>query len=351
MMDNAQLAELKPFIQQAARELGFDKVGFARPEFLDREGDDLRRWLEEGRHGAMDWIARRQAERHDIEAYYPPVKTVVALAMNYYAPPEGTATGHPSLPASSGQHSTISDQPQSASCGSAATATATATSSPRWSNYAWGDDYHRLIKKRLKALLKAVAGAYPNVHGIACVDTSPVMEKVWAQRAGLGWPGKHTNLITREAGSWVFLGELLLDVALAPDPPFEDDLCGSCTACLDACPTGALDRPYQIDARRCISYLTIEHRGAFSEEQAQMLGGWLYGCDICQEVCPWNIKFAQPSPEPAFMPREFITTYDWADWAELSRERWDDLLRGSAARRAGYEGLMRNARAQRTVKV
>ncbi len=316
MMDSAQVAELKPFIGQAAADLGFLKVGFARPEGLEQEAGDLARWLTEGRHGTMDWMARRQAERKDIEAYYPPVKTIVALAMNYFTkPPEGTAT-------------------------------ATATIPPRWSNYAWGDDYHRLIKKRLKALLGSITAAYPQVGGIACVDTSPVMEKVWAGRAGLGWQGKHTNLITREGGSWVFLGELLLDVALAPDPPFEQDLCGSCTACLDACPTGALDQPYQIDARRCISYLTIEHRGPFSAEQEQMLGGWIYGCDICQEVCPWNITFARPTSEEAFMPREFITTSGWDDWAALSREQWDARLRGSAARRAGYEGLKRNIQAQ-----
>ena len=295
----------------------------------------------------MDWLAlrrgsgqaRRQAERSDIRTYYPPVKTVVVLAMNYF-------TGTPSA--------TQLPSPEATSSGQAATATARlavaatprpATSSPRWSNYAWGDDYHRLIKKRLKALLTDLAAAFPEVAGIACVDTSPVMEKAWAQRAGLGWQGKHTNLITRDYGSWVFLAELLLDVALEPDQPFEEDLCGSCTACLEVCPTGALDQPYQLDARRCISYLTIEHRGPFTAEQAGWVGDWLYGCDLCQEVCPWNIKFAQLSPETAFQPREFISSFDLQRWRQVDAGEWDRLLRGSAARRAGYEGLGRNIQA------
>ncbi len=259
----------------------------------------------------MGWMARRQVERADPTVYYPPAKTMVALAMNYHTP-----------------------------------APSSVDSAPRWSSYAWGEDYHRLLKKRLKALLTELKTAYPEVNGLACVDTSPVMEKVWAQRAGIGWQGKHTNLITRDYGSWVFLGELLLDVALEPDPPFEEDLCGSCTACLDACPTGALTAAYEIDSTRCISYLTIEHRGVFSDPERAALDGWIYGCDICQDVCPWNHRFAQPSPEPAFQPREFVSSYDWQDWASLTFETWDGLLQGSAARRTGYEGLRRNIAAQ-----
>ena len=286
-------------------------MGFARPEPLEREGVQLQQWLAEGRQGTMDWMARRTAERCDPRDYYPAAQTMVVLGINYYcSPPER------------------------------------ALHAPRWSNYAWGDDYHRLLKKRMKELLDAVSERYPEVNGIACVDTSPVMEKVWGQRAGLGWQGKHTNLITRDYGSWLFLGELLLDVALEPDPVFDEDLCGTCTACLEACPTGALTAPYQIDARRCISYLTIEHRGALDREQSQWLNGWIYGCDICQEVCPWNRKSAQPTRERAFQPRTFIVRHGWKDWVALDRNRWDRLLRGSAARRAGYEGLARNIMTQ-----
>ncbi|UCD38770.1 MAG: tRNA epoxyqueuosine(34) reductase QueG, partial [Fidelibacterota bacterium] len=194
---------MKHFIREAAGRLGFQKVGFAEPGPLDKETEHLKTWLAEGRHGAMDWMTRRQTERTDPTRYFPEVKAIVSLGMNYYVPAPGL--------------------PEDA---------------PRWSNYAWGNDYHRLLKRRMDAVLAEVAEAYPEVNGIACVDTSPVMEKVWAQRAGLGWQGKHTNLITRDYGSWVFLGEILLDVELEPDSLFEEDLCGSCTACLEACPTG-----------------------------------------------------------------------------------------------------------------
>ncbi len=322
---------MKTFIREAAARLGFQKVGFAVPEVLDREAEDLRSWLKEGRNGTMTWMARRLDERTDPRAYYPSVKTIVVLAMNYYAGP----------PDASGSSS--------------------GSGSPRWSRYAWGDDYHRLLKERLKTLLNETTAAFPQVNGIACVDTAPIMEKVWAQRAGLGRPGKHTILITREYGSWLFLGELLLDVALEPDRPFgpsptlrtgpaqgrpfEDDLCGDCTACLDACPTGALTAPYHIDVRRCISYLTTMYKEPFRPDQPS-LHGWIYGCDICQEVCPWNERSAKPSSEPAFQTREFIASYTWNDWASLSRERWDELLRGSAARWIGYHGLRRNIEAR-----
>jgi len=303
-------ARLKGFIQAEASRLGFNKVGFAWPEVLGESGDRLGRWLDSGSHGTMGWMTKRHAERVDPERYYPEVQTVVSLAMNYYT----------------GPHSGPSRK-------------------PRWSNYAWGDDYHRLIKKRIKLLLEKISREHAGVQGLACVDTSPVMEKVWAQRAGLGWQGKHTNLITRDFGSWVFLGELLLNVEIEPDPPFQDDLCGSCTACQDACPTDALTVAYQLDANRCISYLTIEYRGPFDHEDEALLNGWIYGCDICQEVCPWNVRFSRDSGEAAFKPREFIHSYNLEDWQTLDHATWDDLFRGSAARRATYQGLKRNIRA------
>ena len=258
----------------------------------------------------MGWLARRQTERTSPRAYYPPVKTIISLAMNYYTVPPTTLSGI-----------------------------------PRWSNYAWGDDYHRLLKKRLRQLLVSIKKAYPEVEGIVCVDTSAVMEKVWAQRAGLGWLGKHTNLISRDYGSWLFLGEIMLNVELDTDPPFDNNYCGTCTACLEACPTGALTGAFEIDARRCISYLTVEYRGPFDRVQQNLLHGWIYGCDVCQEVCPWNKRFAKLSPEKSFAPREFILSYTGKRWSEVHREEWDLLLRGSAARRSGYEGLIRNARA------
>jgi len=284
------------------------------PEALDREAEDLRSWLEKGWHGELTWMTQRLDERTDPRTYYPPVKTIVSLGMNYYTGP------------------------------SDASGSGSSSGSPRWSRYAWGDDYHHLLKERLKALLGEVDAAFPGINGIACVDTSPIMEKVLAERAGLGRQGKHTILITREYGSWLFLGELLLDVPLEPDQSFEDDLCGDCTACLDACPTGALTAMHQVDARRCISYLTTMYKEPFRPDQPS-LHGWIYGCDVCQEVCPWNLRCTKPSPESSFMPREFITAFSWEDWRELTRERWDDLLQGSAARWIGYDGLRRNIEA------
>ena len=185
-----------------------------------------------------------------------------------------------------------------------------------------------------------VKETHQDVTGVVCTDTSPVMDKVWAQRAGLGWLGKHTNLITRDHGSWLFLGELILDIELDYDAAFNDDLCGSCTACIDACPTQALDE-YQIDAGKCISYLTIEHRGKLPENQND-LQGWIYGCDICQEVCPWNEKFSETSVLPEFQPRQEILNWTNEDWQNLDEEQFRKLFKGSAVKRTKYVGLKRN---------
>jgi len=174
------------------------------------------------------------------------------------------------------------------------------------------------------------------------VDTSPIMEKDWAQKAGLGWIGKHTNLITRDYGSWIFLGELLLDVELEYDNPFDDDLCGTCTACLDACPTDAFPEPYVLDSNKCISYLTIEHRGDLPTELEDKLSGWIYGCDICQEVCPWNQKFSQVTDEVTFQPRSDINERSLADWKKLTEEDFRVLFKKSAVKRTKYSGLKRN---------
>jgi epoxyqueuosine reductase len=210
------------------------------------------------------------------------------------------------------------------------------------SNYAWGDDYHDLLKERLYQLLKLVKERLPNVKGVVCVDTSPVMEKVWAQRAGLGWIGKHTNLISRDYGSWLFLGELILDCELDYDDPFEEDLCGSCTACLDACPTDAIVEDYLLDSRRCISYLTIEHRGDLPEEFDGQLEERIFGCDICQEVCPWNLKFSQKSREPLFAPRSEIVKRNSEKWSRLTEEEFHRIFRKSPVKRAKFAGLKRN---------
>jgi epoxyqueuosine reductase len=215
----------------------------------------------------------------------------------------------------------------------------------KFSNYAWGEDYHDILKSRLYKLLNWLKIEIPDLNGIACVDTSPVMDKVWAQRAGLGWQGKHTNLITTDFGSWLFLGELLVNIELDYDEPFIEDLCGSCTACIDACPTQALGE-YEIYAEKCISYLTIEHRGDFPDDNSE-LHNWIYGCDICQEVCPWNEKFSQVTIQNYFYPKKEILYWTNEDWERIDEEGFRKLFKGSAVKRTKYSGLSRNINANR----
>ena len=254
----------------------------------------------------MAWMKKRKSERGNIFEYFPEVKTVISLGYNYYVGKNQSSMN----------------------------------SKYKFSNYAWGDDYHDVIKKKLFYLLKEIKKKSPKIKGLVCVDTAPVMEKVWAQKAGLGWQGKHTNLISRDYGSWLFLGELLLDVELSIDLPFSEDLCGSCTACIDACPTMALDE-YQIDASKCISYLTIEHRGEFNENQKN-LDGSIYGCDICQEVCPWNISFSQPSDDSYFQPRKSIVDRTDQEWDKLDQSDFSQIFKKSAVKRTKFSGLRRN---------
>jgi epoxyqueuosine reductase len=281
-------------------------VGIAKAEPTPKEKTDLESWLMQDHHATMEWIVKRKKERGDIQTYFPEAKSVISIGLNYFVGKD--------------QSNIHSDY--------------------KLSNYAWGDDYHDVIKKRLFQLLGWIKETHHDVKGIVCTDTSPVMDKVWAQRAGLGWLGKHTNLITRDHGSWLFLGELILDIELDYDASFNDDLCGSCTACIDACPTQALDE-YQIDAGKCISYLTIEHRGKLPENQND-LQGWIYGCDICQDVCPWNEKFSETANIPEFQPRQEILNWTNEDWQNLDEEQFRKLFKGSAVKRTKYVGLKRN---------
>ena len=293
-------------IKKKAQELGFQKVGIVRADPTPKEKNDLETWLDQGRHATMGWIQKRKDERGNIHTYFPEAKSIISVGMNYHV--------------GKGQNDIKSDL--------------------KFSTYAWGDDYHDVLKKRLFQLLKWIKESQTEIKGIVCVDTSPVMDKVWAQRAGLGWLGKHTNLITQDFGSWIFLGELILDIKLGYDPIFDEDLCGSCTACIDACPTQALDE-YQIDAGKCISYLTIEHRGKFSEDQPE-LHSWVYGCDVCQEVCPWNQKFARESDRSEFQPRQEILDRTEDDWKKLTEKKFREIFKGSAVKRTKFAGLKRN---------
>tara|TARA_A100001015_G_scaffold83892_1_gene93153 strand:- start:32 stop:964 length:933 start_codon:yes stop_codon:yes gene_type:complete len=293
-------------IKKKVIELGFQKVGITDATETISEQNNLRSWLKKNNHADMKWMENRSEERGNIHKYFPEARSVISVGMNYY-------TGIK-------QENLKSDY--------------------KFSNYAWGDDYHLVLKKQLLSLLNWIKEIDPKVKGVVCVDTSPVMDKVWAQKAGLGWIGKHTNLISRDYGSWLFLGELILDQDLKTDALFNDDLCGTCIACIEACPTQALNE-YEIDARKCISYLTIEHRGPFTDDQ-EHLNEWIYGCDICQEVCPWNEKFSIKTEKKEFQIREEILNYENSDWDSITEEKYRKIFKKSSAKRTKYSGLKRN---------
>ncbi len=303
-------SRLSSIVKDTAAHHGFSKVGIAPAVSDPVTRDRLQQWLEKNYHSGMKWMAKRKEERWDIKRYFPQVKSVISLGMNYY-------TGHP--------------EDGEDAC--------------KISNYAWGDDYHEVVKNRMYSVYTSLQGVAPEIRGIVAIDTSPIAEKDWAQKAGLGWLGKHTNLITREFGSWLFLGQILLNVELEYDTPFTEDLCGSCTACLDACPTNAFPQPYVLDAGKCISYLTIEHRGDLPEEYESELHNWIYGCDICQEVCPWNISFQKITTLEEFQPREDLQSRKLKKWKNLTQDEFRTLFSKSAVKRTKFAGLSRNIEA------
>jgi epoxyqueuosine reductase len=287
---------------------GFNKVGIVGAESLADEGRRLEEWLARGHHGEMRWMARDVHKRIDPHEIFPQARSVVVVALNYFTPHQ-----HQPNPATG-----------------------------KVSRYAWGDDYHDVVKEKLLSLLAWIKELEPRAEGKVCVDIQPTMDKAWAVRAGLGWLGKHSNVITPEHGSWVFIGELLLNLDLEHDSERMEDHCGSCTLCIDACPTAAITEPYVVDSTKCISYATIELRAP--ELPVEMdLAGWLYGCDVCQDVCPWN-RFEEATNETRFAPRDGNIDVELAEIMELTPESYAARYRGSAMKRAKLAGLQRNAR-------
>jgi len=287
---------------------GFNKVGIVGAESLEDEGRQLKEWLARGHHGEMSWMARDVHKRISPHEIFPQARSVVVVALNYFTPYQ-----HQQTPATG-----------------------------KVSRYAWGDDYHDVVKEKLLSLLSWIKEQEPRAEGKVCVDIQPTMDKAWAVRAGLGWLGKHSNVITPEYGSWVFIGELLLNLELEHDRERIEDHCGTCTLCIDACPTAAITEPYVVDSNKCISYATIELRAP--ELPAEMdLAGWFYGCDVCQDVCPWN-RFEEATSETRFAPREGNVDVDLDDVLELTPESYAARYRGSAMKRAKLAGLQRNAR-------
>jgi epoxyqueuosine reductase len=291
-------------IRNKARELGFEKIGFARAGAAPH-GDALDPWLHRNFHGEMAWMARAPERRTDPGRLLPGARTVICVAKNYQSP--GSHSEDPSV--------------------------------GRISRYAWGDDYHDVLLAKLHELREYIERLGGNAK--VCVDTNAILEKPWAQEAGLGWQGKHSNLISREIGSWFFLGEVLTDLELDPDPPHREEFCGTCTECIDLCPTKAIVAPYVVDSRKCIAYLTIEHRGAIPRELRPLIGNLVFGCDICQDVCPWN-KFAQVAPEREFYAREGNLTPSLIELMGLTREEFNRRFQGSPVKRAKHTGFLRN---------
>jgi epoxyqueuosine reductase len=299
---------IREAIRDHALSSGFDAVGFAEARLGEEARAGLSEFIARGYHGDMGWLAGTAARRGDPQALWPEARSVVVLGINYA--PEGDPL-----------------------------AVLEARDRGAVSVYAQGRDYHDTLKRRLKALALWIEARWPGGLKLF-VDTAPVMEKPLAEGAGLGWQGKHTNLVSRDFGSWLFLGEIYLSFALEPEAA-EADHCGSCRRCLDACPTAAFPAPYRLDARRCISYLTIEHKGMIPRELRPLIGNRIYGCDDCLAVCPWN-KFAQAAREPDFLPRQELTAPRLAELAELDDAAFRELFAGTAIKRTGRDRFIRN---------
>jgi epoxyqueuosine reductase len=303
--------ELARQIKTWAHELGFQQAGITGTD-LSADETHLLNWLDRGMHGEMEYMARHGTRRSRPGALVPGTIRVISLRMDY-SPPDAE------------QPARVLGNPELAYV----------------SRYAMGRDYHKLIRGRIQTLASRIEDA-AGVYGYrAFVDSAPVLEKALARNAGLGWIGKHSNLINPKAGSWFFLGELYTDLPLPVDPPFQEDHCGSCSACIDVCPTGAIIGPYQVDARRCISYLTIELRGRIPEELRAPIGNRIYGCDDCQLVCPWN-RFAKHAEEKDFRVRHGLDAARLAELFRWSEEEFLQRTEGSAIRRIGYDCWLRN---------
>jgi epoxyqueuosine reductase len=293
-------------LRQEAFRLGFSFVGISTAGFMEPEARRLEAWLEKGYQGKMGYLENHFDKRVDPTKLVPGAKSVVSLVYNYYPSEEQRDPAAPKL-----------------------------------ARYAYGQDYHHVLKHKLKGLLYYLQAEIGDVQGRVFVDSAPVLERDWARRSGVGWVGKNTLLIHPKAGSYFFLAELIIDLELTPDGPIKD-YCGTCTRCIDACPTDAIAAEgYVLDGSKCISYLTIELREAIDEQFGSQMENWMFGCDICQEVCPWN-RFSQPHDEPAFQPHPDLLDMTRSEWLELTEETFREVFRKSAVKRAKYGGLKRN---------
>jgi epoxyqueuosine reductase len=294
-------------IKQEAQRLGFFYCGISKADFLEEEAPHLEKWLKDGRHGNMTYMENHFDKRLDPRLLLDGAKSVVSLLLNYY--PEKT------------YQQQEDDQ-------------------PKISKYAWGHDYHFVIKGKLKELIKKLRAEVGNVNGRAFVDSAPVLDKAWAKKSGLGWVGKNANLINKSSGSFFFIAELIIDLDLEYDGPVKD-YCGTCTRCIDACPTDAIIEPYVVDGSKCISYFTIELKDEIPADFKGKFGDWMFGCDICQDVCPWN-RFSKPHQEPLFGPTDDFFSLKYSDWKEMTEEVFNHLFKNSPLKRAKFSGIQRN---------
>jgi epoxyqueuosine reductase len=292
-------------IKNIAYELGFQFCGISKAEFLAEEAPRLEKWLKDSKHGKMGYMENHFDMRLDPRLLVPGAKSVVSLIYNYY-------------PGQKQQEDTY-----------------------KVSKYAYGTDYHFVLKEKLKLFLARISSEIGEVDGRVFVDSAPVMDKVWAKKSGLGWVGKHSNLIHPKKGSFFFIAELIIDLELEADGPIKD-YCGTCTRCIDACPTEAIVAPYVVDGSKCISYLTIELKEEIiPSEFTGKMNDWIFGCDICQDVCPWN-RFSSPHSEPLFSPNNLWLDYTKNDWKDLTDELFSNLFKNSAVKRTKVKGLLRN---------
>jgi epoxyqueuosine reductase len=292
-------------IKTEATRLGFLSCGISKAEFLENEAPRLEKWLNNNMHGEMQYMENHFDKRLDPTKLVEGSKSVISLLLNYF-------------PAQEQKDKTA----------------------PKISKYAYGNDYHFVIKEKLKGLLDFIQEEIGEVHGRAFVDSAPVLDKAWAARSGLGWIGKNSNLLTQQVGSFYFIAELIVDLELEYDSPVTDH-CGSCTACLDACPTKAIVEPYVVDGNKCISYFTIELKDNIPAGFKGKFDNWMFGCDICQDVCPWN-RFSQPHREPLFDPHPDLLEMTMKDWEEITEDVFRKVFKNSAVKRTKFSGLKRN---------
>ncbi|AFK04105.1 iron-sulfur cluster binding protein [Emticicia oligotrophica DSM 17448] len=300
------LQERSNIIKQKALELGFEACGISKADFLEEEAPLLEKWLNLNYHGKMAYMANHFDKRLDPRKLVDGAKSVITVILNYF-PEEPLSTDEDSY---------------------------------KISKYAYGTDYHFVLKDKLKDLMNFISEEIGEVNGRIFVDSAPVMDKVWAKKSGIGWIGKHSNLITREIGSFFFIGEIICDLELQTDSSMKD-YCGTCTRCVDACPTDAIVQPYVVDGSKCISYFTIELKEAIPDEVKGQFENWIFGCDICQDVCPWN-RFSKPSEVTDFRQHPDLKNFTKSDWEEITQEVFQEIFRRSALKRTKLEGLKRN---------